>query len=248
MSTQSHEEFIDNMYELTQTRQRQRLTKPAKKSQKGKKGNKSVVSNQKSVLQQKPKHKQSTEFHTPKETATAEKKRKIMSFESDEDQIRYSEFQNPHELDDSDEDEVFVDFDADLPQLTECADMKERSEILNTLSTWLGDMNAQMQQTFRRRFEEAMEEFKDEVLDHVDSKDAHNTEIDDVRQENRELQNRCRILEGRITRAEREIEELREDSLKQKARSMRDNIKFFNIPEVEGDDEDDEDEDVEDSV
>ena len=52
--------------------------------------------------------------------------------------------------------------------------------------------------------------------------------------ENQELRNRCRVLEGRLSHAEREIRDLKEESLMQQTRSMRDNIQFFNIPEPEG--------------
>jgi hypothetical protein len=150
--------------------------------------------------------------------------------------------------DDNDDNDVFMDADADLPQLTQCND---KDEILSVLSSWLGEMNTQMRHTFQERFDEAMEQFKAEVQDSKNSADStdsviatDSTEIirsltsqgkaiDDIQKENKELQSRCRVLEGRLTRAEREIEELREDSLMQQARSMRDNIKFFNIPEPE---------------
>jgi len=48
-----------------------------------------------------------------------------------------------------------------------------------------------------------------------------------------------RILEGRLTRAEKAIEEMKEENLYQEARSMRDNLVFFNIPEeTTGEEED----------
>jgi hypothetical protein len=39
------------------------------------------------------------------------------------------------------------------------------------------------------------------------------------------------ILEGRLTRSEKLVEDMREQLLQQQARSMRDNLVFFNIPE-----------------
>ena len=45
------------------------------------------------------------------------------------------------------------------------------------------------------------------------------------------LQNKCRLNEGRITRQEKMIEDLREKSLQLHARLLHDNIAFYNIPE-----------------
>ncbi len=43
------------------------------------------------------------------------------------------------------------------------------------------------------------------------------------------------ITEGRLTRAEKLVEDLREQLLQQEARSMRDNLVFFNVPEQQTD-------------
>ena len=47
---------------------------------------------------------------------------------------------------------------------------------------------------------------------------------------------KCLVLEGQLTKAENEADELKEKLLAQEARSMRDNLTFFNIPEKEGED------------
>ena len=65
---------------------------------------------------------------------------------------------------------------------------------------------------------------------------TNTSDIDDLTKENTELREKCRVLEGRLTRAEKEIEDLRDEQLLQQARSMRDNLKFFNIPEEKQED------------
>ena len=45
------------------------------------------------------------------------------------------------------------------------------------------------------------------------------------------LQNKCRLNEGRITRQEKMIEDLREKSLQLHAQLLHDNIASYNIPE-----------------
>ena len=136
--------------------------------------------------------------------------------------------------------------DVDLPEIP-VNDKKIKAEILNVLSAWLGDMNYQMQQSFQERFDEATERVKSEVLEYVDSTEKtetgasaleesisyHAKDIDYLMNKNRGLQDRCRVLEGRLTRVEKELQEVKEEQLMQQARSMRENIKFQNIPEVE---------------
>jgi len=130
--------------------------------------------------------------------------------------------------------------DPDLPNLPQIRSEQDKAEILSILSAWLGEMNCQMQEQFNVRFEEAIDDVTTKVksaLMHehsameggsVTSVSSH---IDDVMDENRVLKNRCELLEGRLTRAEMALEELKENQLEQQARSMENNVKFFNIPE-----------------
>lgn len=113
-----------------------------------------------------------------------------------------------------------------------------QASVLNTVSSWMGEMRQSMQDTFNTQFDQALKDLRTELFQYVDSQDPTSSlsyaskDIDDCVQENTELQNKCRVLEGRLTRAEKEVDELRERILDQEARSMRDNIKFFNVPEV----------------
>ena len=165
-------------------------------------------------------------------------------------------------------DPIEADTDADifvaLPELPELPlqDNTQNSEITSVLSTWLQSVNDQLKKNIRMHVAVAVEKMKEEVLEvmdentptsptptdvHTDSQDTaaivksvdyQSKQIDDLMSENRGLQNRCRILEGRITRSERVVEELKEDLLMQQARSMRENVKFCNIPEVGNERED----------
>ena len=54
-------------------------------------------------------------------------------------------------------------------------DEKSRDEILGILSSWLGDMNKQMKESFSQRFDEAIEWVKEELIDYVESTEAVST-------------------------------------------------------------------------
>lgn len=146
-------------------------------------------------------------------------------------------FQDSQETIDYDASAVLSDL-PDLPDLPHLTD-SQNADILGTLSAWLGEMNTQMQESFNKRFDEAIERVKEEVMNHANSSELNVSlssqakDIDDLLKDNEELRNRCRVLEGRVTRAESELHQLKEEQLIQQARSMRDNVKFFNIPETE---------------
>ena len=118
---------------------------------------------------------------------------------------------------------------------------KIHSAVLSTLAAWMGEMQHVMQQSLNKQFEEGMEQLKNELLlrdaNVADSAElmhsvSHTAEsVHDLHQENSDLRQKCRILEGRLVRAEKEISEVKEQLLMQEARSMRDNLVFFNIPE-----------------
>jgi chromosome segregation ATPase len=61
-------------------------------------------------------------------------------------------------------------------------------------------------------------------------------QIQALSDENDNLRSRCNLTEGRVTRLEKVVDDLREDLLQINARSMRDNILFRNIAEVQGED------------
>ena len=78
-----------------------------------------------------------------------------------------------------------------------------------------------MQESFSQRFDKAIERVKEELIDYVESTEIvstlenHSKEVNEVLEENQELRNRCRVLEGRLSRAETEIRDLKEESLMQ---------------------------------
>lgn len=61
--------------------------------------------------------------------------------------------------------------------------------------------------------------------------DQQDLTIADLTKDYDTMYNRCRINEGRLTRQEKELEDLREELLQANARAMKDNIIFHNIPE-----------------
>jgi hypothetical protein len=151
-------------------------------------------------------------------------------------------------------------FDASDSQLT-ASEEKIRDAVLATMASWMGEMQYTMQQSFNTQFERAVAELKNDVINEINeggtadpsspplpplppptSFDLTNSVINtaesvhDLEKENSELREKCRILEGRLTRAEKEIEEVKEQQLMQEARSMRDNLVFFNVPEQRSED------------
>lgn len=80
------------------------------------------------------------------------------------------------------------------------------------------------------------QEFEIAIQRHRDDIDAAcNAQVAEIQMLNDELKvtkEECIIAEGRLTRAEKQIEDLREQLLHQEARSMRDNLVFHNVPEV----------------
>ncbi len=65
------------------------------------------------------------------------------------------------------------------------------------------------------------------------SLDAMNNEIQEVTKANKELKQRLAITEGRLTRAEKEIDSLKDRVVDLTTRSMRENLVFKNVPEEE---------------
>ena len=129
--------------------------------------------------------------------------------------------------------------------------------VTNTLSSWVGDYMNSMQECFDRRFNEAMLAMKAEMTDYIDSRSCsctnkspyddtttemedtqrtHGEMIEEIEKDTVHLKERCTLLEGRLARNEKEVSEVKEELLIEQARSMGDNLKFFNIPEGRGED------------
>ena len=58
-------------------------------------------------------------------------------------------------------------------------------------------------------------------------------QITDLCEETSTLRGKNALLEGRVSRSEKEIDALKEEILYMQARSMRDNLVFYNVPEQE---------------
>ena len=124
------------------------------------------------------------------------------------------------------------------------SEQKIHFAIMETMVSWMGEMQHNMQLSFNEEFEKAVDGMRQELLEHVEGRmevqdeslTYHSTSVDANEREIEELRERCLVLEGRLTKAENEVDELKEKLLAQEARSMRDNLTFFNIPEKEGED------------
>jgi len=133
----------------------------------------------------------------------------------------------------------------------------------SVLSEWLGTLNSRIQAMVNQEVESRMSRLRVELEDHIritsnnagavipvvsrlpasdpdgevidvtTSLDSQAKDIEDMAHRNDNLHDRCNILEGRVARADREIDVMKEDLLSQQARSMRDNVQFFNIPDRE---------------
>lgn len=68
-------------------------------------------------------------------------------------------------------------------------------------------------------------------LDDALSDMGNNDFVTALDEENTNLREQCKLLEGRVTRLETETTSLREELLSLQARSMRDNLIFYNVPE-----------------
>ena len=102
---------------------------------------------------------------------------------------------------------------------------------MNTLASQRGEFYHDMLSSLTRYIDEKVEEKVKHQLKVMSEVNEDSVRVDELEEENCDLKNTVRVLEGRLTRAERELSELQENLLKQQAKSMEDNLKFFNIPE-----------------
>lgn len=85
----------------------------------------------------------------------------------------------------------------------------------------------------RKMMVESNEEMKKFISDQLDNKmTGMASDITKLTEENAQLRARNLITEGRLTRLEKVVHDLREQSLQDTTRSMRDNLVFTNIPEI----------------
>lgn len=91
--------------------------------------------------------------------------------------------------------------------------------VFNSVMGAVSNLAVEMEERLVAKLHDAMRDYSD-----VDS-------ITALSDENQQLREQCKLLEGRVTRLETETSGLREDLLQLQARSMRDNLIFYNIPE-----------------
>jgi len=93
------------------------------------------------------------------------------------------------------------------------------------LTRYKDTINSQVQMALEKHEDQA------EII-----RNRHSTEMELLSRCLATTKDQLTITEGRLTRAEKELEDLREQQLRSEARSMRDNLVFYNVPE-EGDQE-----------
>lgn len=172
---------------------------------------------------------QSNETSTP-QNGRPEKKRKTISPVSDG-------------LDDS----ISGIIGCNLPHIPDLSSIPDTFRTV--LEDWMVGINDSVKEVVHKSVNDKLSvikaEMKTEVTEYIKSAvnktdiqlaiETQNKEIEDLTKENEELRNRCRVLEGRLARTERELDVVKEEQLSQKAHSMRDNVQFFNIPDSEND-------------
>ena len=98
----------------------------------------------------------------------------------------------------------------------------------------MDNMESKLSGLITRSNEETMrklDEVKDQQHQLQVTVKEQNKQIQELREENRMLNVHAAILEGRLTRAEKVIDDIKEEVLQSTARSMKDNLVFYRIPE-----------------
>ena len=96
---------------------------------------------------------------------------------------------------------------------------------------FLAMTSKELDELIERRVSEKTEDLTMQLTGTIDSLRGHDFEIVEVKRENEYLRNRFELQQGRITRLEKVVEDQREEILMIQARSMRDNVIFYNVPE-----------------
>lgn len=116
-----------------------------------------------------------------------------------------------------------------------------REDVLNSISSVVGEfmesaigkfqdmVNSEIEKLYV--VSQSVAENREDVAPTPDDYAVMQSEIDVLQEENKELRDLLRVSEGRLTRAEKQIHDLSEELLQLQARSMRDNLVFYNIPE-----------------
>jgi hypothetical protein len=179
--------------------------------------------------------------HTPNEKSekSEPKKRKTISPISDlSDNLVLSESseESSHGMN-----EALTSTSLNFPDLPVFSMLDEKSRALmnTTMTSWLKKLHENIEAQVSQTVQAMKAELELDLRSNFNEKDMlaclnnQSYDISDLQQENLTLDQRCRVLEGRLARAEKELEEVKEELLSQSARSMRDNLKFFNIAETD---------------
>ena len=102
----------------------------------------------------------------------------------------------------------------------------------------ISDVSALMQETMEKmdtHFQSLESDLRstveDEMMTDVNEDKADRGEVAPLKEEVKRLREQLEIAIGRITRGEKERDDMKEELLQQQVRMMRDNLVFYNIPE-----------------
>ena len=110
-------------------------------------------------------------------------------------------------------------------------DQQEIAEgVFDTLFSIMGDFLDDQKNKLSQQFEVSLQRHRDEFDAALNEQNA---EISLLNEDLKDTKDQLRIMEGRLTRSEKQVEDMREKMLVNEARSMRDNLVFYNIPETQ---------------
>ena len=129
------------------------------------------------------------------------------------------------------------------PVIDEYTDISEEVEkaaemvynmVVSDMSRWMNeqlDRFATLEADLRGKVEN---ELMKDALDETENNDAIASDVSALQDEVKKLNEQLKVSIGRITRAEKERDDMKEEMLQIQARMMRDNLVFYNVDEQEG--------------
>ena len=102
---------------------------------------------------------------------------------------------------------------------------------MKTLRICWAMTSKELDELIERKVSGRTEDLSMQLTGSIDSLRRHAFEIVEMKRENEYLRNRVELQQGRITRLEKVGEDQHEEILMMQARSLRDNVIFYNVPE-----------------
>ena len=128
-----------------------------------------------------------------------------------------------------------TDLDISLPEdMSKVADAVFQS-VIASMSVMFDEYKFALEKRFSDLEQELRSKVDDEFLsidgENGDDDYSSDAEIETLKEENKKLSNLLEVTIGRLTRTEKQLDDVKEEVLDLQARSMRDNLVFYNIDE-----------------